>query len=144
MDFAKDSGLSEAVQRHNHKHRRRTVDLRSTTLHTLTSGVTINGKTWRKGSECEFVKGSSAAAHIGIVRAFFITEDEDEYRVLFTYVTAYPSANVDHFHSHTIDMATEFSTIILHEELRALVKICPHHTRPDLRHVITVAPVHNP
>ena len=142
---AMEAGLAEAVRRHNHKHRNRIVDLRSTstTLHTVKSGVTINGRKWQKGSECEFVKGSSAA-HIGIVRTFFITVDDDGGQVLFTLATAYPSASVDDFHVHTIDMKTDFSTIILHEELRALVKICPHHTRPDLRKAITIGPVHNP
>jgi hypothetical protein len=103
----------------------------------------MNGNAWREGSECEFVRRS--IAYIGIVRRFFVIELPNATKVLFTQVKAYVSKSVDIFHIHTINFEDKSTTsIVLHKELRHLVKICPHHTMPQMRRAITVAAVHKP
>jgi hypothetical protein len=111
-------------------------------LHVVSGGITMNGIAWCAGSECEFVRGSTA--YIGIVRRFFVIELPNATKVLFTQVKAYVSKSVDNFHIHTINFEDGSTTIVLHKELKHLVKICPHHTMPQMRRAITVAAVHKP
>jgi len=142
VPLANDAGLPAALRRHNKLYENQQISMQTATLHVVSGGITMNGNTWREGSECEFVRGSTA--YIGIVRRFFVIELPNATKVLFTQVKAYVSTSVDIFRTHTICFEDGSTTIVLHKELKHLVKICPHHTMPQMRRAITVAAVHKP